>query len=234
MRSFALFSFFFWSYYPIPWRDSISRPITPTAETIPLDHSARAFVVLSDPEFVWVLILHALNRVPVRPTPFLIIYLFLILTPYTTNATDTIFIMVSRCWKKTKGHVCPTHCFTSYSNQFGNGWQKLVKVLLTFFHRSKCARNKQTNFRANVSVCMWIAWNLNSEFCLFFSFLSLDKGKKTGIKLLFTASEHGSLDCEGWVSRTSLVTRVPLFWVHKVIIIIIICCHLVSSLPTWK
>jgi hypothetical protein len=27
----------------IPWRDSISRPITPEAETLPLNHAARTF-----------------------------------------------------------------------------------------------------------------------------------------------------------------------------------------------
>jgi hypothetical protein len=30
----------------IPWRDSISRPITPLAEPLALDHAARAFVEL--------------------------------------------------------------------------------------------------------------------------------------------------------------------------------------------
>jgi hypothetical protein len=30
------------SYLPIPWRDSISRPMAPQAETIPLDHAIRA------------------------------------------------------------------------------------------------------------------------------------------------------------------------------------------------
>jgi hypothetical protein len=30
----------FFSYHPIPWRDSISRPLIPQAETIPLDHDA--------------------------------------------------------------------------------------------------------------------------------------------------------------------------------------------------
>jgi hypothetical protein len=29
------------NHHPMPWRDSISRPITPQAETIPLDHVAR-------------------------------------------------------------------------------------------------------------------------------------------------------------------------------------------------
>jgi hypothetical protein len=30
------------NYYPIPWRDSISRPVTLQAETMPLDNAARA------------------------------------------------------------------------------------------------------------------------------------------------------------------------------------------------
>jgi hypothetical protein len=29
------------NYCPIPWRDSISRPITQQADTTPLDHAAR-------------------------------------------------------------------------------------------------------------------------------------------------------------------------------------------------
>jgi hypothetical protein len=33
--------FFTLSYHPIPWRDSISRPIAPVS-SIPLDHAARA------------------------------------------------------------------------------------------------------------------------------------------------------------------------------------------------
>jgi hypothetical protein len=46
---FLLFSSFFLtkSYYPIPWRDSISRPIAPHAETIPLDHAAMMESFLS-------------------------------------------------------------------------------------------------------------------------------------------------------------------------------------------
>jgi hypothetical protein len=33
------------SYHPIPCRDSISRPITPYAETIPRGHAARDTIV---------------------------------------------------------------------------------------------------------------------------------------------------------------------------------------------
>jgi hypothetical protein len=35
---------FFKNYPVLPWRDLISRPKTPQAETIPLDHTARSML----------------------------------------------------------------------------------------------------------------------------------------------------------------------------------------------